>query len=219
MYDPVQARSDNGNFRALMGIGEGGHAHLGHETGLKSVAAGRAVFQYYAGNFPLYLLDKFSGGGHILPQALAQRLSAVTAKANSLVIVYLHVAKAVVFKSTDNLFSQILLNPGVTLIPEAAEVACEHLTVTVEKMVGILIGSGCAAHVFNLKPKARYHACVLNLLHSLIQSLREERFRYIVVTHGDIPRHTVFLVPAAVYNKVLKSLVPDSINNGANILM
>ena len=86
-------------------------------------------------------------------------------------------------------------------------------------MIGEFIGFCRPADIVDFKPDSRFHPLVADCFHRLFQPLRKQGRRYVIISHADIPRDSVLFEPAAVNDKIVKSLVFYAFQNPADIFM
>lgn len=216
---PVQVGGDDRDLRALVRVGEGGHARCRHEARLQPVAAGGAVLQDDAGDLALDLRKEVHGRHHVPAQALARGFRAVAADADGIVVVDLHVVKAVLLQGADDAPAQVVLHPGVRHVPESAARRAEHLTVQVQKVLRLLVGGRGRADVLDLEPDAGLEALGVDGLDGLFHPLGEERPGGDVVAHADGPMDAVRLVPPAVDHKVGDTPAADGLQDLDDVLV
>ena len=86
-------------------------------------------------------------------------------------------------------------------------------------MLRFLVALCPLAHVVDLEPDTGFHAMIVDCFHSLIEPLREQLLRHLVIAHCHIPRDALLPVPAAVDHKIGKSFVLNGFQNPADIFM
>ena len=219
LHDPVEVSGDDRKFRVFVCVREGGHRADAQHLRFQLMPARRAVFDDQPGDFRFHLFDKSEGGVHVAAQSLSQRLTAVAPGADGVVVVHLDIANVVPFEQADHLFTEVVLYPGVGHIPEPAVGGGQRLTATAEQMVSVVIGAGGLSDIVDFKPDTRYHPILTDRLDGVPESVGEQGGGYLVIAHRDVPRDSVFLEPAAVDDKVGKSLAFYRFEDSFDILL
>ena len=136
--------------------------------------AGRTVFKNNSRHCRFHLPYEIQRSLHVLPQSFPQTFRPVTAKADGIVIIHLHIAKAIFLQCTNHFFRQIFLYPGLTHIPEAAHRCGQRLSVPFQQMRRLLICLRLTAYVINLKPNTRLHTVFPDQICCLLQSVGKQ---------------------------------------------
>ena len=82
------------------------------------MAAGGAVFYNQVGKLLPQGLEEVTDPFHMLPQSLSQTFGAVAAQTDGVVVVQLHIAKAVFVQKIDDSLFQMVLHPVLPEVPE-----------------------------------------------------------------------------------------------------
>lgn len=154
-----------------MRVEDGGHARCCNEARLQPMATGGAVLQDDAEDLALDLRKEVHGRHHVPAQALVRGFRTVAADADGVVVVDLHVVKAVFLQDADDASAQVVLHPGVRHVPEAVAICGQHRAVQVQKVLRLVVGSRGQADVLDLEPDAGLETLGADGLDGLFQAL------------------------------------------------
>ena len=110
-----------------------------HHGWLKSVTAGRAVFDNKRRAFSAQQQKKVSDSLHLLAQTFSETFRAIAADPDGTIVVDLQIPDLVFLYQTEDFFFQICKYFRLSEIPEAAAVTCDNNGICARQMPAIVI--------------------------------------------------------------------------------
>jgi len=147
-----------------------------HHGWLKSVTAGRAVFDNKRRAFSAQQQKKVSDSLHLLAQTFSETFRAIAADPDGTIVVDLQIPDLVFLYQTEDFFFQICKYFRLSEIPEAAAVTCDNNGICARQMPAIVIlfiDTGAARGNFKFKPYAKLHSQLAQCARYRKQSMRE----------------------------------------------
>ena len=217
---PMQVGGNDGNFRALMGVGERGHVRRSHEGRLQPVPARGAVFDVQPRHLRSHVPQEAQRALHVLPQALAQAVRIVAAHADAVVVIHLDVCKAAPLQKPRHPLPQVGLHLLPAHVQEAAVVRVDHHAPAFEQHILPLENVRTRGAGFRLKPDARLHPRAADGVRRGLQPLREQpRFVRLPVAAAVAPAAVALGVPARVHDHDVNAAAPQAVGDFHHVLV